>query len=95
MLLSHNGLIETIASHLLFTTILTDRTTPPPLFHPYLRTEGHTPNQESMEGAGDGPSTATNPRGIPIAPFVDRVEDYVSTRADVEGCLRNFQEMIS
>lgn len=38
---------------------------------------------------------ATNPRGIPYAPFVDRVEDYVTTRADVEKTLKNFQEMIS
>ncbi|EAU33450.1 conserved hypothetical protein [Aspergillus terreus NIH2624] len=37
----------------------------------------------------------TNPRGIPVAPFVDNVTDYVSTRADVEKTLRNFQEMIS
>lgn len=37
----------------------------------------------------------TNPRGIPFAPFVDRVEDYVTTRADVETTLKNFQEMIS
>jgi hypothetical protein len=40
-------------------------------------------------------ATATNPRGIPYAPFVDRVEDYVTTRADVEAVLKNFQEMIS
>lgn len=37
----------------------------------------------------------TNPRGIPYAPFVDRVEDYVTSRAEVEGTLKNFQEMIS
>ncbi|KJX99880.1 prefoldin subunit 3 like protein [Zymoseptoria brevis] len=37
---------------------------------------------------------STNPRGIPYAPFVDRVEDYVTTRADVEGALKKFQEMI-
>ncbi|KAK1061077.1 peptide chain release factor 1 [Friedmanniomyces endolithicus] len=37
----------------------------------------------------------TNPRGIPLAPFVDKVEDYVSSRSDVEGCLKSFQEMIS
>ncbi|EOD48134.1 putative prefoldin subunit [Neofusicoccum parvum] len=37
----------------------------------------------------------TNPRGIPYAPFVDRVEDYVTTRAEVEGTLKSFQEMIS
>lgn len=37
----------------------------------------------------------TNPRGIPYAPFVDRVEDYVSSRVDVEPTLKNFQEMIS
>ncbi|KAL9948746.1 hypothetical protein D7B24_008059 [Verticillium nonalfalfae] len=40
-------------------------------------------------------ATPSNPRGIPTAPFVDKVEDYVSTRADVEPTLRNFQEMIS
>ncbi|KAL4926839.1 tubulin-binding prefolding complex subunit PAC10 [Aspergillus undulatus] len=39
--------------------------------------------------------TQTNPRGIPMAPFVDNVSDYVSTRADVEPTLRSFQEMIS
>ena len=40
-------------------------------------------------------ATPTNPRGIPQAPFVDKVEDYVSSRADVEGTLKSFQEMIS
>ncbi len=37
----------------------------------------------------------TNPRGIPKAPFIDKVEDYVSSSADVEPTLRSFQEMIS
>ncbi|KAJ9624068.1 peptide chain release factor 1 [Taxawa tesnikishii (nom. ined.)] len=37
----------------------------------------------------------TNPRGIPYAPFVDRVEDYVTSRVEVEGTLKSFQEMIS
>ncbi|GJN71310.1 peptide chain release factor 1 [Purpureocillium lilacinum] len=40
-------------------------------------------------------ATPTNPRGIPYAPFVDNVEDYVATRQDVEPTLRSFQEMIS
>lgn len=40
-------------------------------------------------------ATPSNPRGIPYAPFVDRVEDYVATRQDVEPTLRSFQEMIS
>jgi len=40
----------------------------------------------------DAPS---NPRGIPKAPFVDKVEDYVTGRAEVEQTLRSFQEMIS
>ncbi|KAK0725416.1 Prefoldin subunit-domain-containing protein [Lasiosphaeris hirsuta] len=38
---------------------------------------------------------ATNPRGIPYAPFVDKVEDYVTSRADVEPTLRSFHEMIA
>jgi hypothetical protein len=37
----------------------------------------------------------SNPRGIPYAPFVDKVEDYVATRDDVEPTLRSFQEMIA
>ncbi|CCE30476.1 related to prefoldin subunit 3 [Claviceps purpurea 20.1] len=45
-----------------------------------------------MASAEDAP---TNPRGIPQAPFVDKVEDYVATRQDVEPTLRKFQEMIS
>lgn len=40
-------------------------------------------------------ATASNPRGIPYAPFVDKVEDYVTSRADVEPTLRRFQEMIA
>lgn len=37
----------------------------------------------------------TNPRGIPQAPFVDKVDDYVSSRAEVDGTMKSFQEMIS
>ncbi|KAJ5751692.1 Prefoldin subunit 3 [Penicillium odoratum] len=40
-------------------------------------------------------TTQTNARGIPVAPFVDNVADYVSSREDVEPTLRRFQEMIS
>lgn len=38
---------------------------------------------------------SANPRGIPKAPFVDRVEDYVTDRSEVEGTINNFKEMIS
>jgi hypothetical protein len=37
----------------------------------------------------------TNPRGIPVAPFVDRVEDYVTDRSEVENTINSFKEMIS
>ncbi|KFX93956.1 hypothetical protein V490_04584 [Pseudogymnoascus sp. VKM F-3557] len=47
------------------------------------------------ETATQKPAAATNPRGIPYAPFVDKVEDYVTTRADVEATLKSFQEMIA
>jgi hypothetical protein len=40
-------------------------------------------------------TTETNPRGIPVAPFIDNVSDYVSSRDEVEPTLRSFQEMIS
>ncbi|KAH7085628.1 Prefoldin subunit-domain-containing protein [Paraphoma chrysanthemicola] len=36
-----------------------------------------------------------NPRGIPRAPFVDRVEDYVTDRSEVESTINSFKEMIS
>lgn len=44
---------------------------------------------------GSSKDAPTNPRGIPYAPFVDKVEDYVASRAEVEATLKNFQEMIS
>ncbi|KAL2752106.1 hypothetical protein ACRALDRAFT_1066173 [Sodiomyces alcalophilus JCM 7366] len=50
---------------------------------------------EKNKQIGQKDTTPTNPRGIPYAPFVDKVEDYVTSRADVEPTLRNFQEMIS
>ncbi|KAH0543975.1 peptide chain release factor 1 [Glutinoglossum americanum] len=48
-----------------------------------------------MSDHGKGKAASTNPRGIPYAPFVDRVEDYVSSREEVEPTLKSFQEMIS
>ncbi|KAK9380979.1 Prefoldin, subunit 3 [Kockiozyma suomiensis] len=36
-----------------------------------------------------------NPRGIPQAPFVEVVEDYVRSRDQVESVLQSFQEMLS
>ncbi|OCK78622.1 prefoldin subunit [Lepidopterella palustris CBS 459.81] len=44
--------------------------------------------------AGSSKDAPTNPRGIPYAPFVDKVEDYVASRAEVEATLKSFQEMI-
>ncbi|EER23271.1 peptide chain release factor 1 [Coccidioides posadasii str. Silveira] len=52
-------------------------------------------NQPGKTLSSSAAGTPTNPRGIPTAPFVDDVTDYVSTRADVEPTLRSFQEMIS
>ncbi|KAH7138132.1 Prefoldin subunit-domain-containing protein [Dendryphion nanum] len=45
-----------------------------------------------LGGSKDAP---TNPRGIPVAPFVDRVEDYVTDRSEVETTINSFKEMIS
>ncbi|EHK23568.1 uncharacterized protein TRIVIDRAFT_64002 [Trichoderma virens Gv29-8] len=53
------------------------------------------PVRANKAGCSGKDDTPTNPRGIPYAPFVDKVEDYVSTRDDVEPTLRKFQEMIS
>lgn len=54
-----------------------------------------TSNQADPSRLPRKPAAATNPRGIPYAPFVDKVEDYVTTRADVEATLKSFQEMIA
>ncbi|KAF1839559.1 prefoldin subunit 3 [Decorospora gaudefroyi] len=37
----------------------------------------------------------TNPRGIPKAIFIDKVEDYVTDRSQVESTINSFKEMIS
>ncbi|KAK1766484.1 putative prefoldin subunit 3 protein [Phialemonium atrogriseum] len=50
---------------------------------------------KGKEPAAGKDATPTNPRGIPYAPFVDKVEDYVTSREDVEPTLRRFQEMIA
>lgn len=47
------------------------------------------------EAALTSKDAPTNPRGIPFAPFVDKVEDYVTTRAEVEPTMNKFQEMIA
>lgn len=52
-------------------------------------------SEKGKEAASSTEAGATNPRGIPYAPFVDKVEDYVSSRQEVESTLRSFQEMIS
>lgn len=53
----------------------------------------YSPQEINMRSRKD--AARTNERGIPYAPFVDRVEDYVTSRADVEPTLKRFQEMIS
>ncbi|KAI1659524.1 Prefoldin, subunit 3 [Daldinia decipiens] len=50
---------------------------------------------KGKEPAAQKDGATTNPRGIPQAPFVDKVEDYVTSRDDVQSTLRSFQEMIS
>lgn len=52
-------------------------------------------SQGKQIAAGGKEETLANPRGIPTAPFVDKVEDYVTSRGEVEGTLQRFQELIS
>lgn len=40
-------------------------------------------------------STKTNPRGIPEAPFVEKVETYIKDPNDFELCFGKFQERLS
>ena len=37
----------------------------------------------------------TNPRGIPRAPFVDKVEEFVTSPEEINATLRKFDEMLS
>lgn len=40
-------------------------------------------------------STNTNPRGIPEAPFVENVEDFIKDANDFDLCFSKFQERLS
>jgi hypothetical protein len=40
-------------------------------------------------------SRYTNPRGIPRAPFVDKVEEFVTSPEEINATLRKFDEMLS
>jgi prefoldin subunit 5 len=45
--------------------------------------------------ASSSAATTTNPRGIPVFPFMSNVSDYVKSLEDVESTLQRFQEMTS
>jgi hypothetical protein len=45
--------------------------------------------------SSDSNDAPTNPRGIPVAPFVDKVEDYITDSGQVESTINSFKEMIS
>jgi len=47
------------------------------------------------EAAAAKDATYTNPRGIPRAPFVDKVEEFVTNPEDINATLRKFDEMLS
>ncbi|KAL9107140.1 MAG: hypothetical protein Q9227_007920 [Pyrenula ochraceoflavens] len=59
------------------------------------KTEAELPLHSKSSASDSQTATITNPRGIPQAPFVSSVSDYVSSRAQVEPTLRSFSEMIS
>jgi hypothetical protein len=47
------------------------------------------------KGTGLIANRDSNPRGIPVAPFVEDVESFVTSRAEIEPNLKKFQEMIA
>lgn len=56
---------------------------------------------KSMAATTDNKKAPTNPRGIPYAPFIEKVEDYIPQTSDrasqrqyVEATLKKFDEMI-
>ncbi|KAI5806135.1 Prefoldin subunit domain-containing protein [Geopyxis carbonaria] len=54
-------------------------------------------NQPPTGGPSTAPTVAgeTNPRGIPLAPFVSDVESFCPSRSQIEPNLKKFQEMIA
>ncbi|ODQ66636.1 Prefoldin, subunit 3 [Nadsonia fulvescens var. elongata DSM 6958] len=47
-----------------------------------------------MSSIKESEANYVNPRGIPQAPFVEKVEDYVQSRDQVESILKSFQDML-
>nr|POE98233.1 putative prefoldin subunit 3 [Quercus suber] len=86
------------ASRLLLSTAVLSVSVHAPVFRSPTRSGGQYRFEELSQRTAytglAGKDTPTNPRGIPYAPFI-KVEDYVTTRADVESALKKFQEMIS
>ncbi|KAF4629013.1 hypothetical protein G7Y89_g9136 [Cudoniella acicularis] len=64
-------------------------------FAAFLYPQARAEQRETANNSHRKDIAATNPRGIPYAPFVDKVEDYVTSRVEVETTLKKFQEMIS
>lgn len=54
-----------------------------------------TVNSKSTANHHRRDDAPANPRGIPKAPFIERVEDYVTDRSEVETTINSFKEMIS
>jgi prefoldin subunit 5 len=65
---------------------------PAPVFD-NLRLGHHSQSDPNMASTTEAP--ATNPRGIPVFPFMSNVSDYVKSIEDVESTLQRFQEMTS
>jgi len=57
----------------------------------------HRPQDEKLTITSSSSSSGgdTNPRGIPVAPFVEDVESFVTSRSEIEPNLKKFQEMIA
>ncbi|KAK6359625.1 hypothetical protein TWF696_000771 [Orbilia brochopaga] len=45
--------------------------------------------------AGNNQDSKTNQRGIPEAPFIENVEDFVTSKQEIEPAIRKFSEMIA
>ncbi|KAF3161113.1 hypothetical protein TWF788_002763 [Orbilia oligospora] len=54
-----------------------------------------TPSKKGSKGKKGPKDTKTNPRGIPEAPFIENVEDFVTSKQEIEPAIRKFSEMIA
>ncbi|RVD84539.1 uncharacterized protein DFL_006285 [Arthrobotrys flagrans] len=69
-----------------------------PKIHPATVNQVHVARrtrEKKIRRIGKMAETRANPRGIPEAPFIENVEDFVTSKQEIEPAIRKFSEMIA